>query len=150
MPMSIARYVAVILAMAIVALPAQARDRGHGYDHSHRGGHPVHRGGPPGHRGPPRVQHHHHYHPAPKRKRRSNEGAYLLGGIVIGSVLTHAVQTSRQHQPPRQYAPAPGSGYAPPVVTRRLFKDRYGDCFERHSDAGREVLIPLPDWECNW
>lgn len=126
----------------LAALPAHARDRGHGYDHPHWGGPPGHRG-PPAHRGPPRVQHHHHYYPQ-RKKRRDNSAAYLLGGIVVGSVLTHALV-----QPRASYTPAP-SGYAAPRVARRLLRDSYGDCFERRSERGGEVLIPLPDWECNW
>jgi hypothetical protein len=125
-----------LLALLLTVLPVHAHAKGKGghgyYDHHH------HRDYRP--RGRPQHHHHHYYH---QPKRRSNEGAYLLGGIVIGSVLTHAL-----HQP--RYAPAPAVGHHAPAPGRRLLKDAYGDCYERRGYGANEVLIPLPDWECAW
>jgi hypothetical protein len=147
---------ALLLALMLAAAPAQAHakgkgghdyyDRGHGYHDRHHGrdygrGRDYRRDYRP--KGRPHQYHHHHHHYAPKQ--RSNEAAYLLGGIVIGSVLTHALQPPRAH-----YAPAPAVVYHAPVYGRRLLQDTYGNCFERRGEGAREVLIPLPQWECTW
>jgi hypothetical protein len=142
-----------LLALTLMLTPdlAQAKGKGKGghgyYDHHynrdyrprdyHRGYHRDYRP-----RGRPHEHHHHHYHQ--RSKKRSNEGAYLLGGIVIGSVLTHVLQPPRSH-----YAPAPTVVHQAPVG-RRLLKDVYGDCYERRGHGSGEVLIPLPQWECAW
>jgi hypothetical protein len=131
---------ALVLVLAMLPGPAEAKGKGkghHGYQHHH-----YHRDYKPR----VRPQHHHHYHHHyHKSKRRSNEGAYLLGGIVIGSVLTHVIQQPRSH-----YAPAPAVVHHAPSYGRRLFRDAHGNCFERRGDGAGEVLIPLPSWECAW
>ena len=104
----------------------------HGYSHGYRSGHGHHRG-------------------------HSDHGAYLVGGIILGSLISHAYQ--RRHEPyfmretttevTRQSRVVRGTAETP--VARRLFKDRYGDCFERSYDsAGNEVLVELDPNECAW
>jgi hypothetical protein len=128
-----------LLALMLTVLPVHVQAKGKGghgyYDHPH------HRDYRPRGR-PHQHHHHHHYH---RSTKRSNEGAYLLGGIVIGSVLTHVLQPPRTHS-----APAPTVVHHAPAVGRRLLKDTYGNCYERRGHGASEVLIPLPDWECAW
>jgi hypothetical protein len=129
---------AVLLASASPAF-AHGKGKGHGYHehhHHYRGGHYYK---------PPKHQHHHHHHHHKHKRRSSNEAAYLLGGIVLGSVLTHTLT-----QPRAQYAPAPAPAHYGPAPGRRLLLDAYGDCYERRGHGGSEVLIPLPRYECNW
>ena len=137
-----------LLALTLAVLPAPAQAKGKGgqkdYDQHHHRDY-KHRDYKP--RGRPQQHHHHHHHHYHKHKSKggSNEGAYLLGGIVIGSVLTHALQPPRSY-----YAPAPTVVHHAPPYGRRLFRDAYGNCFERRGDGHGEVLIPLPNWECAW
>jgi hypothetical protein len=155
MPRSTRHIGSALLALLLIAAPAHVLADGKGkwkkghdyYGHGYRDGyrdrhHDRHYDRRHDYR-PRGSQHHHHYY-YPKRQR-SNEGAYLLGGIVIGSVLTHAVQPPRTY-----YAPAPVVVHPAPAYGRRLLRDTYGNCFERQGSGPGEVLIPLPQWECSW
>ena len=110
-----------------IAANASARGYGHGYGH---GGH-HYRGG-------------HH----------SSHGAYLAGGLLLGSIIAHSYHT--RHAP--VYAPVVAQRtvvHEPVVVTRkptrRLFRDRNGNCFERTtSTQGDEMMVELDPAECAW
>lgn len=132
---------AVATAALLASAPAAAGGRGNGYyDHPGYG----HGYGYGKHRGYDRHYHHHRKH----RRGRGNDGAYLLGGIVIGSLLTHALTA-----PPRAYAAPPPQTvrYYDAAPARRLFRDINGNCFERRDDGyGRELLVELPYRECAW
>jgi hypothetical protein len=70
--------------------------------------------------------------------------AYLIGGAVLGSVLTNVYQNSQA-----QYAPANQVITAP--QGRRLLRDLNGNCYERMTDAnGNELRTELPPSQCNW
>jgi hypothetical protein len=115
------------LALLMVAAPVHAGGRRHEYHDGYWRHHGHHR-------------HHHHRH--------GRDGAYLLGGIVIGTVLGQAFRSARDYYPAE---PVRRHGYDGPVVARRLYRDLDGNCFERHTDdAGRELLVELPAWECDW
>ncbi len=105
---------------------------------------------------------HRHGH---RSKHHSNRGAYLVGGLIAGSLLTHALTRPRdhysysEHRTTRVVSPAPiyrPTGYntdrtSAPSISRRLFRDRDGNCFERsQNSAGEEVLIELPAASCAW
>lgn len=141
-------FALAVLALCVTsaAVPAQAGGghRGHGYDHRGwgHGGH-YYRGSH-GHR-----SHHNH------------NGAYLIGGLVLGSVLASAYHRGQD----RDY-------YEPYLVTRTvyrtvpsrvvvrevfvapagqsLFQDRHGNCFERNYNRnGDEVLYELDPADCD-
>lgn len=134
------------LCVASAAFPVQAGGghRGHGYDH--RGwGHSGHyyRGGH-GHR-----SHHNH------------NGAYLLGGLVLGSVLASAYHRGNERG---YYEPYPVTRTVyrtmPSRVVireaivapagRSLFRDRHGNCFERNYNGdGDEVHYELDPADCD-
>ena len=137
-----------VLSLVLVAQPALAGDRGHGH-YRHYDRHYGH-----GHHYDRHYRHGHHYKHKHKRRGDNDEIAYLLGGLVVGSVLTHVLTApSRQAAPQSYYAPAYTPAPRTTTVTsgRRLFRDIDGNCFERHVDGrGREVLSALPAWECDW
>lgn len=105
-----------------------------------------------------------------RRGRNDNRGAYLIGGLVVGSLITHAItsnrndrhydsqqdrHTSRTYDPNKSYSTystggsASDAGEAP--VSRRLFRDAQGNCFERQTGPdNQELLIDLPAEECRW
>ena len=71
--------------------------------------------------------------------------AYLIGGAVLGSVLTNVYHNSQA----QQAAPAYQTYGAP--QGRRLLRDLNGNCYERTTDgAGNELRSELPRSECNW
>lgn len=70
---------------------------------------------------------------------------YLIGGAVLGSVLTNVYHDSQA----QLVAPAT-QVYAPPQG-RHLLRDLNGNCYERTTDAaGNELRTELPASECNW
>ncbi len=122
---------------------AQAR----GYHGSHYyGGHYYGGGGHYGHR------HRGHRH----GRHHSRRGAYLAGGLILGSLLTHAYH--RSHYPrtePYVVRERRVIRSTPHVVerrtTKRLFRDRDGNCFERTFNRnGDELLVELDPAECAW
>ena len=109
-----------------------------------------------------------------RHSRHDNRGAYLIGGLVVGSLITHAITNNRNHYRDEYrndhrlerrssnsydrnksystYATGPsarGTNEAP--VSRRLFRDAQGNCFERQIGSdNQELLIDLPAEECRW
>ena len=71
--------------------------------------------------------------------------AYLIGGAVLGSVLTNVYQNSQVQQvPAQQVVVAPQQG-------RHLLRDLNGNCYDRSTDAnGNELRTELPPSACNW
>ncbi len=71
--------------------------------------------------------------------------AYLIGGAVLGSVLTNVYHNSQvQAVPAQQVVVAPQQG-------RRLLRDLNGNCYDRSTDAnGNELRTELPPSACNW
>ena len=68
---------------------------------------------------------------------------YLVGGAVLGSVLTNVYHDSQVQQV------APTQVYAP--QGRHLLRDLNGNCFDRGTDSsGNEYRTQLPASECNW
>ena len=131
---------------------------GHGYGHSYGKSYGKHYGhsyrGYYGHRGYRRHGYGHSSH-------HSDEGAYLLGGLLIGAVLTdsyHRAQYKRAYPPERQviYRTRIVESRAEPTAEiaapgRHLFRDIEGNCFEiRRNDAGDELRSALPAEECDW
>lgn len=97
-----------------------------------------------------RYNNRYHY----RQRSRSNRGAYLAGGILLGSVITHALTQPRYERRPDSYHESRvirETTRQSVTPSRRLFRDRDGNCFERALDErGNEVLIDLPDSECAW
>ena len=72
--------------------------------------------------------------------------AYLIGGAILGSVLTNVYHDSQA----QQYA-APANQVIVAPQGRRLLRDLNGNCYERSTDsAGNELRTELPPSECNW
>ncbi len=71
--------------------------------------------------------------------------AYLIGGAVLGSVLTNVYHNAQVQQvPAQQVVVAPQQG-------RRLLRDLNGNCYDRSTDAnGNELRTELPPSACNW
>jgi hypothetical protein len=103
-----------------------------------------------------------HHYDRRHHRDRNNEGLYLLGGVLVGSLVTHAVHESRRapriSSRPVYRETTYESG---PVVRstrivrgaegRRLFRDRDGNCFERTRSAyGEEVLVEIDRAACAW
>ena len=97
------------------------------------------------------------------RYRRSDRrGAYLLGGLVVGSLITHAIhnnrndhrverRTERYYDPSKSYSATRASSDSQAPISRRLFRDAQGNCFERRTGPdNQELLIDLPAEECRW
>ena len=106
----------------------------------------------------PHYRHYRHYRHH-RHGHHSNRGAYLAGGIILGSVLTHALTRHRHHEYHDPYyeqetrvirhGPSYTRRSAEPV--RRLFRDRDGNCFEKqYNDRGDEILLELDPAECAW
>jgi len=111
---------------------------GHGHYDGHRYGHGH------GHYRPYYYGHHHN--------NGDDEVAYLLGGLLLGGLVTHAYYNSQPRAvaaPPAQYAPAPA--YTSYPQGRRLVRDAGGNCYESYFDAaGAEIRVPISPSECNW
>lgn len=129
---------AIVFFSAGFSFDAEARGHGHHYYGDHHRGHGYRHGYNYGYRRGHRRHHGHH-----------DRGAYLAGGLVLGSLLTHAYHRSHEPYVVRESRVVRRTVETP--VSRRLFKDRYGDCFERnYNSAGDEVLVELNPSECAW
>ena len=83
---------------------------------------------------------HHH-----NNNNNSDWPAYLVGGAILGSVLTNVYHNSQAQQvaPANQVIAAPQG--------RRLLRDLNGNCYERTTDGyGNELRTELPPSQCNW
>lgn len=83
------------------------------------------------------------------------DAGYLVGGLVLGSLLTHAYHrnTYDYYDYPRYRRSAAYPVYRETAVIpgRRLYKDIDGNCFERViDDGGNELLTELPAADCDW
>lgn len=109
-----------------MSVPAQAG----GYGHHYRGGH---------------YYRHHHSH----------NGAYLAGGLILGSLITHAYMSQPRPEPyygdRTVVVQAPAVVQSAPIAGRHLLRDRYGNCYEKnYNDRGDEILVELDPVECEW
>ncbi|MBM4206009.1 MAG: hypothetical protein FJ194_17985 [Gammaproteobacteria bacterium] len=103
-----------------------------------------------------------HHYDRRHRQNRNKEGLYLLGGVLVGALVTHAIHENRpepriSRQPvyrERVYDSGPvvrSSRIVRGAEGHRLFRDRNGDCFERTiSSRGEEVLVEVDHRECAW
>lgn len=164
------RWALLVLGLAAcAALPAQAGGLGHRYDgfqvrhggfhydqrrHHYRDRHFYSSRHHRKHRYRDRGYRHHYRH-----RSGGDRAAYLAGGLILGSVITHALTRPRYET--RSYDRHSHSYHETRVIressraqtqpSRRLFRDRDGNCYERISDAGGdELLISLPASECAW
>ena len=139
------RFISAVLMLAMLAMNSAAyADGWHGNDNddNHHGS----RHGPAYHPVPGRP---YYAYPYPQHKNNNNHSdwpAYVVGGLVLGALLTNAFPGSR----PASYYDSAQS--APPTVQgRRLFRDANGNCYERQTDgAGNELSNELPPSACNW
>jgi hypothetical protein len=93
----------------------------------------------PAYYGYPYYGHHHN------NNNNSDWPAYLIGGAVLGSVLTNIYHDSQVQQP------APINQVYSPPQGRHLLRDLNGNCYERSVDsAGNEMRTELPASACNW
>lgn len=101
-----------------------------------------------------RYKHHRRYHR--HRNHHHNTGAYILGGLAIGAIISHALHdreyrvTERRDRYYRNNRVVRRSVPADVPITRSLFKDRHGNCYERKIDGAEELLIELPADACDW
>jgi hypothetical protein len=151
--------------LALVATSAHAGGSGHGYrghdGYSYGRGH--------GYRYGRSARYNRGYHRGyrhGRRHRSSNRGAYLAGGLILGSVITHALTRPRYQEKVIEYRSEPSyigtrsyqtRSYEARAedragsISRRLFRDRDGNCYERETNAdGDELLIELPERDCDW
>jgi hypothetical protein len=82
----------------------------------------------------------------PQHKNNDNHSewpVYLVGGIVLGALLTSAFPGTR---------PAAYQSSSAPIANdpgRHLFRDANGNCYERQTDSsGNEMRIELPPSAC--
>ena len=86
------------------------------------------------------------------RHRRHNDLGYLVGGLVLGSLLS----SSSYREPLTRtreivYVKQSASRSAPLNTGRRLLKDLQGNCFERKIDgSGNEIRVQLEASECSF
>lgn len=139
----------------VAAAPADAGKRHHRsshggyYDGYYSGGHYGHRR----HRYARHYNHGYYRHSRHGYRHRDHSGAYLAGGLILGSALTHAFSRPRYSDRTVETVvyrePETRSGST--VVGRRLLKDRNGVCWERKLDKnGDELLEELPAQACDW
>jgi hypothetical protein len=95
-------------------------------------------------------------------RRSDHHGAYLIGGLVVGSLITHAIinnqsdyrqerHTSQAYDRNKSYSTYSTGRNSEAPVSRRLFRDAQGNCFERQTGPdNQELLIDLPAEECRW
>ncbi|MEM7077278.1 MAG: hypothetical protein AAF513_01505 [Pseudomonadota bacterium] len=92
---------------------------------------------------------HRHYY---RDRHHSRRAAYLAGGLILGGLLTHSYH--RAHEPVvvrESRVIRSGGGRYDTRVSRRLFRDRDGNCFERTTNRnGEELLAELDRAECAW
>jgi len=131
----IVKATAIALVLASTAgFSSQAQAGGYYGHHYRHGGHHYRHG-------------HHH----------SDGGAYLAGGLILGSLITHAVYNNRAYRYDEPYVVErrvvrrPATVPTDRSVSRRLFRDRNGNCFERvYTPAGDEVMQELDPQQCAW
>ncbi len=99
---------------------------GHGYGHGYGG---------------------HYYRHKHGNGNNNDEVAYLIGGLVVGGLLTNAYYKSRP-----VYQPATVQrSYAAPAAGQRLVRDANGACFTSEFDsAGTEYRTAVDPALCNW
>lgn len=134
---------ALALALLIWISPTQADHRDYSiYGSGYKGGHHPYRYE---HR---RYGHRRHGH---RHRPHGDRSAYLAGGLIVGALIVDALHR-RQHYPStlrhaRGYPPA----RAKRRLTRELYRDRYGDCYERtYGRRGDEILIQIDPAFCRW
>lgn len=140
----------VLATIALLATsPTTFAGGGHGYGHhgydGYRGGHYRGHGG---------------YYARPyrsARRHRSHHGEYLVGGILLGSLIANSVHRAHSYQRPyverRVYQPTRTvyTERSSETVTRRLLRDVNGDCFELYTaQDGSEVRESIAREECSW
>ncbi|MGI9296048.1 MAG: hypothetical protein ACR2PS_18850 [Pseudomonadales bacterium] len=148
--MQLIAHVLVTISM-LATSPTTLAGGGHAYGHYGHYGYDGYRGGH--HRG-----HGRYYRPYRRAHRhRSHRGEYLVGGILLGSLIANSVH--RAHSYPHRYVER--RVYQPTrtvyterrteTVSRRLLRDVNGDCFELHTaEDGSEVRNPIAREECSW
>lgn len=97
---------------------------------------------------------HYGHHSSHHYGHRSNHGTYLLGGFLLGSLLTDVYHRSHYY---RSYPVERRIYYTPQVVDRNLevpanyylFQDMQGNCFKIQTlENGDELRSELPRSEC--
>jgi hypothetical protein len=126
------RPIAALIASSLLLMAPSAFAGGHGWHHGHYW----------------RGYGHHH--------GDDDDAAYLIGGLLVGGLVTHAYYRSR----PVYATPYPSTIvyretiYPPPPVLisgRRLLRDLEGRCYELQADGqGNELRTELPASACNW
>ncbi len=129
----------LVTIITVATSPTTLAGGSHGYD-GHRGGH-------------------HSYHPRIHRsvqRHRSHRGEYLVGGILIGSLIANSVHHARHQRPYVEYrADQPTrtvyTERRTETIERRLLRDGSGNCFEIFAAAdGSETREPIARAECSW
>lgn len=130
------------LLVTLATSPTTFAGSSYGYD-GHRGGH---------HRG-----HHRQYRPHRRAHRsRSHRGEYLVGGILIGSLIANSIHHSRHHRPYverrlSQPSRTIRTEHRTETIERRLLRDGSGNCFELFTARdGTEIREPIARAECSW
>jgi len=164
----------VVTALAVSALPAQAggRDWGHRDGHWNRHDYNWNRHGHSPRHGYYSNSYRNSYgnshgdwgrggYYRSHRGGHGDKGLYLAGGLILGSLITHAYHRSYEPVTVRQPVYREVVYESSPVVTstrvireapgRRLFRDRNGDCFERTTSVnGEELLVEIDRTACAW
>lgn len=139
------QYITPVLAMIALLATSSTTLAGGGHGYGHRGGHYQGHGG----------YYARPYHRA--HRHRAHHGEYLVGGILLGSLIANSVH--RAHNDPRPYVAR--RVYQPArtvyterrteTVSRRLLRDVNGDCFELFTaEDGSEICDPIAREECSW
>jgi len=141
------RFISGALMLAMLAMnPAAYADGWHGNDNDDHGHGSWHH---PGYRPAP-GRPYYPYYPYPQHKNNNNHTewpAYVVGGLVLGALLTNAFPGAR----PTPYSDGRQSSSPPSAEGRRLFRDANGNCYERRVDgAGNELSSELPPSACSW
>lgn len=134
--------IGLVTASMLLTGPAALAGGKHGHGGYHR---------PPIHGGYYRPHHHHHY--------RDYSGAYLLGGIALGAVLTDAFVSRSpsvvyvEPSPPARviYRERPVTTVVVQESERSLLRDLSGNCYEvRTDDNGNELRTQVSSSQCDW
>lgn len=127
---SLAFTLSALLISSLLSTNTWAGERGrHWHGHGH---HPQHH-----------SRHHHHHH---HYGRGHDKGAYLIGGLVLGAVVSELARPRDSYVKETVYVTR--TDYERPQIAREYRLDRDGRCYQVDDRGDRRVLLEVPRSAC--